>query len=60
MVQKEYKKKGIVMKKDKIERNLLEKAAHNWAELDRDRHLAEQFQHRSERQAIFEKNYKKS
>ena len=47
------------MKKDKIERNLLDKTAHEWytAQMSIEEKLM--FQNLSDRQKVFEKNYQK-
>jgi len=57
--QKQYAQKGIVMKKEKIERNLLVKSAAEWY---KDAQLSDEkgvFQSRSARQILFEENYEK-
>jgi len=59
LIQKDYQKKGIEMRRGKIERNILEKAAADFQ--DQRKHNDEQrlLTSRTQRQAHFEKNYKK-
>ncbi len=59
LLQKDYQKQGITMRKQKIERNLLEKAAAEF--IDHRRLTAERrlLSNQTSRQAHFEKNYKK-
>jgi hypothetical protein len=47
------------MKKEKIERNLLEKAAAEFIEKRKDKQRDRMLTNRTSRQAHFEKNYKK-
>ncbi len=58
-VQKEYKKRGIVMKEDKIERNLLEKAAANFVVKKEEIKQRGLLNKQSDRTQHFEANYKK-
>jgi hypothetical protein len=59
LVQKEQQKQGVDMKKDKIERNLLEKAAAEFIESRKGKTEERMLTNRTSRQAHFEKNYKK-
>lgn len=59
LIQKQYQKEGVAVRKDKIERNLLEKAAAEFIDAKRERDEAGLLTSRTKRQAHFEKNYKK-
>lgn len=58
-MEKEYQKKGLVMKRSKIERNLLEKASAEFLETKKQRDDQRLINSRSTRQAHYEKTYKK-
>jgi len=60
VVKSEYKQRGIDMSEKKIERNLLEKAARDYIELSEKATEERLLTSRASRQALFEKNYKKS
>lgn len=59
LVQKEQQKQGVEMRKEKIERNLLEKAAAEFIEQNKGKAEQRMLTNRTSRQAHFEKNYKK-
>ena len=59
LVQKEHQKQGVEMKKEKIERNLLEKAAAEFLEARKGKGEQRMLSNKTTRQAHFEKNYKK-
>jgi hypothetical protein len=59
LIQKEYQKRGMEMAKNKIVRNLLEKATQEFLEMSRESNAAVMLTARTERLAHFEKNYKK-
>ena len=59
MVQKEYQKRGLVMREDKIERNLLEKVTADFVGLLERHREQSSLQQQASRQAHFEKNYRK-
>jgi hypothetical protein len=60
IIQKDYqKRKGVAIRKDKIERNLLEKAGAEYLEHRRTQQEKRLLTNRTSRQAHFEKNYKK-
>ena len=59
MVKSEYQARGISMKEDKIERNLLEKATGEFLQLQSEAKQRNLLTSRAARQEIFEKNYKK-
>lgn len=58
-MQKEQLKQGVEMKKEKIERNLLEKAAAEFIDARKSKAEQRMLTNRTSRQAHFEKNYKK-
>ena len=59
IIQKDYQKKGVAIRKDKIERTLLEKAGAEYLEHRRTQQEKRLLTNRTSRQAHFEKNYKK-
>lgn len=59
MVRSEYQARGVTMKEDKIERNLLEKATGEFLQLQSEAKQRNLLTSRAARQEIFEKNYKK-
>ena len=59
LVQKEYQKQGVDMKRSKIERNILEKSAADFIEQRKRNDEIRLLSNRTARQAHFEKNYKK-
>jgi hypothetical protein len=59
-VKNEYQSKGIIMKDEKIERNLLEKASREYVELGHQIRERQMLTSKAGRQTIFDKNYKKN
>ena len=59
LIQSDYQKQGVEMRKEKIERNVLEKAAAEFLESRKDKSEQRMLANRTSRQAHFEKNYKK-
>ena len=59
LIQKDYQKKGVAIRKEKIERNLLEKAGAEYLEHRRTQQEKRLLTNRTSRQSHFEKNYKK-
>ena len=59
LIQSDYQKEGILMRKQKIERNLLEKAAAEFLDTRKRNDEVRLLSSRTSRQAHFEKNYKK-
>ena len=56
---KQYKKRGAQVNKDKIRRNLLDQAVSEWVDVSERSEDHKVFLDRSQRQRVFEKNYKK-
>ena len=59
LVKKEYQQRGVEMSERKIERNLLEKAARDFVEVQSSEREQRLMTSRAQRQELFDKNYKK-
>jgi hypothetical protein len=59
VIQADYQKKGVSMRKEKIERNLLDKAAAEFLDIKRSREEQRMLTNRTSRLSHFEKNFKK-
>lgn len=59
MMQKEYQRKGIMMKKDKLVRNVLDKAAAEFIELRKDKLEKGRLVATNAREQHFAQHYKK-
>jgi len=59
MIEKEYQRKGVALKKEKIRKNLLEKAAADFIQKTKAKEQEDMVSKKTERLAHFEKNYKK-
>lgn len=59
LIQKQYQSQGVAMRKDKVERNLLEKAAAEFLETRKRNDEQRLLSSKTGRQAHFDKNYKK-